>query len=94
MQLSLDGVGTVTGIADVSEPSGAGPLVVSSSQVTSASYQQLNPGNNMTAGRAIMGLPNQIGFQNSVFYIYSPQSAWILGATPNQPAADGSLTKQ
>ena len=94
MQLTLDGVSKVTGIADVSNQVNGGGLSVTSSQVTSATYGNANPPSQPTAGRAALTLPNQIGFQNSVFYITSPQTAYILGATPNTPAADGGLLKQ
>jgi hypothetical protein len=94
MQLTLDGSGNVTnGIADVSAPVN-GTLTVSSSVVSGATYSGANPPSNPNAGRGVITLPSQVGFQNSVFYIISPQSAWVLGVTPNTPAADGSLDLQ
>jgi hypothetical protein len=93
MALTLDGVGNVSGIADVSVPVN-GTLTLSSNEVAGATYGDASPPSNLNAGRAFLTLPNQFGFQNSILYLISPQSAWILGATPNVPAADGSLTQQ
>jgi len=93
MALTLDGAGNVTGIADISAPVG-GTLAISSSEVANATYGDASPGGAPNAGRVFLTLPNQIGFQNAIFYLISPQSAWILGVTPNVPAADGSLTRQ
>ena len=88
MAITVDGAGNASGIADVSAPV-SGVLTLSSSEVTGASY-----GDSPNVGRAILSLPNQVGFQDSVFYLVSPQSAWVLGITPNTPAADGTLTQQ
>ncbi len=93
MAITLDGAGHVSGIADVSVPVN-GTLTLSSSEVAGATYGDASPASAPNAGRAFLTLPNQIGFQNSTFYLISPQSAWILGATPNLPAADGTLTQQ
>jgi hypothetical protein len=71
-----------------------GVLTVSSSVVSGATYSSANPPSNLNAGRGVITLPSQIGFQNSVFYMISPDSAWILGVTPATPASDGSLNIQ
>ena len=87
MAITVDGDGNASGIADVSVGATGAPL--SSSEVAGASY-----GDSPNAGRAILSLPNQVGFQDSIFYLISPQSAWVLGITPDTPAADGTLTQQ
>lgn len=88
MAITVDGDGNASGIADVSAPVN-GTLTLSSGEVAGASY-----GDSPNAGRAILSLPNQVGFQDSIFYLISPQSAWVLGITPDTPAADGTLTQQ
>ncbi|MBZ5704043.1 MAG: Ig-like domain-containing protein [Acidobacteriia bacterium] len=93
MALTVDGAGNVSGIADVSAPVN-GTLTLSSNEVAGATYGDASPASAPNSGRVFLTLPNQIGFQNSIFYLISPQSAWALGTTPSVAAADGSLTQQ
>jgi hypothetical protein len=82
MRLSFDGSGGVGGIADVS----AGNAV--SSAVISA---DLNPAPGPSTGRGGITLTDQVGARNYVFYLVSPQKAWVLGVTPPEV---GSILQQ
>jgi hypothetical protein len=85
MQLVFDGSGSVDGIADVSS-NGAG-----SSSVVIAAYSSFNPNPDPTDGRGAIHLPSPLGANDYVFYLTSPQNAWLLGITPDM---DGIMDQQ
>jgi uncharacterized protein YjdB len=76
MRLSFDGSGSIQGIADV-----AANATVSSA-VISASYSGFNPNPDTSSGRGGIDLTDQIGARNYIFYLVSPEKAWVLGVTP------------
>jgi hypothetical protein len=85
MQLVFDGSGGVDGIADVSSNGEV------SSSVVNADYSSFSPNPDPTDGRGAIHLPSPLGANDYVFYLTSPQNAWLLGITPDM---DGVMDQQ
>jgi hypothetical protein len=85
MRLTFDGLGGIGGIADV-----AANATVSSA-VLNAAYSGFNPNPDASHGRGGIDTNDQVGARNYIFYLVSPQTAWVLGVSPPEV---GSLVEQ
>jgi uncharacterized protein YjdB len=78
VQVDFDGLGGVDGIADLSI---AGAL---STSVLNANYSSsTSPNPDPTVGRGVLSMPSPLGAANFVFYLVSPDRAFVLGITPD-----------
>lgn len=82
MRMEFDGTGVVDGIADLSINGAI------SSVVLNATYS-IKSGS--TTGRGAIVLPAPLGANSYVFYLYSPNNAFLLGINPD---AQGNFTAQ
>lgn len=83
--MQFDGLGSVSGISD-STVNG-----VPSSVVVTANYASGTNNPDPTTGRGVINVPNGLGANDYVFYLISPQSADVLGITPD---TDGVMAQQ